>query len=196
MGGVKVRSLCVSLRQSNRKRQGLINPIINMKTVNPMKRNYRRIILAVLVAACLPALAQEYRFVVWTGSGGRISYPLSERPNVAHSDGIITVSTTTAAVEYPRTDVSKFTLAYEDGGTVRAENIPAVDKGDFTRHGDTVELSGFDAGTAVSVFTVDGQTVISNSVREDGTLTLDLSHLGSGIYLVTTGSITHKIIKR
>ena len=46
------------------------------------------------------------------------------------------------------------------------------------------------------MFTVGGQIVISDRIGSEGTLSLDLSRLGSGIYIVSTESITFKIIKR
>ena len=157
-------------------------------------RHYRRNILAMLVAVTLPAFAQGYWLVVWLDSGGRISYPLTERPKVTHSGAVLTVSTTGTTVEYTKPEVHKFTLSDTDLGGV--ESSVADSAGELSRFGDTVELSGFAAGTSVSIYSVSGQRVISGRTLEDGTLTLDLSHLGSGIYLVTTGSITHKIIKR
>ena len=150
--------------------------------------------MAMLVAACLPALAQDYWFVVWTGSGGRISYPLTERPKVTHSGETLTVTTTATAVEYPKQAVSKFTLSDTEIGGV--ERISADRAGELSRKGNTMELSGFAAGSTVNVFNTGGQRLISECTLEDGTLSLDLSPLGSGIYIISTGSITHKIIKR
>ncbi len=150
--------------------------------------------MAMLVAACLPAFAQGYWFVVWTGTGGRISYPLAERPKVTHSGETLTVTTTATTVEYPKQAVSKFTLSDTEIGGV--ERISADRAGELSRKGNTVELSGFAAGTTVNVFNVSGLRVISGCVSADGTLSLDLSPLGKGIYIISTGSITHKIIKR
>lgn len=157
-------------------------------------KHYRRNILAMLVAMTLPAFAQEHQFVVWLDSGGQISYSLTERPKVTHSGETFIVSTTSVTVEYAKSEVHKFTLT--DMKHSGIESVVSIDAGKLSRRGDTVELSGFRAGTSVSVFTIGGQAVISGCVGSNGTLTLDLSHFGNGIYLVTTGSITHKIIKR
>ena len=150
--------------------------------------------MSLLVTVSLPAFAQGYWFVVWTGSGGRISYPLTERPKVIHSGESLTVTTTATTVEYPKSEVSKFTLSDTELGGV--ESISADRAGELFRKGNTVELSGFAVGTTVSVFTVSGQRIISECVSADGTLSLDLSPIKSGIYIISTGSITHKIIKR
>ncbi len=157
-------------------------------------RHYRRNILSMLVAVALPAMAQGQWFVVWLDGGGQISYPLTERPKVTHSGATLTVSTTGTTVEYTKSEVHKFTLGDTESGGV--ECIISDNAGRLSRNGDTVELSGFVAGTSVSVFTVGGQAVIRERIGADGTLSLDLSPLRGGIYLVTTGSITHKIIKR
>lgn len=138
----------------------------------------------------------EYYFVVWTKNGGTISYPLSERPEVTQSGDKLVVTTTTAAVDYPKTGVVKFTLTDEGGAPSGVESVSADSKaGAFTRHGDVVELSGFRPGSVVGVYTVGGQTVTSGRVGGDGAYSLDLSGLGAGIYIVSTESITFKIKK-
>lgn len=161
-------------------------------------RHYRRNILSVLVAFALPAMAQGHWFVVWLDNGGQISYPLTERPKVTRSGGTLTVSTTATTVEYAESEVHKFTLSDTGLGDVEGGvgSIAAVHEGELSRNGDSIELRGFSAGTSVSVYSVSGQRVLSERVGADGALSLDLSPLRSGIYLVTTGSITHKIIKR
>ena len=57
-----------------------------------------------------PDEAAAIDFVVWTHSGEKIAYRLSEHPVVTHSGDRLTLTTNAGAVEYTAGDVWKFTF--------------------------------------------------------------------------------------
>ncbi len=86
-----------------------------MKQFNPLIR------LLLLMLVSVPAFSQTgtttvpdeapaIDFVVWTHSGEKIAYRLSEHPVVTHSGDKLTLTTNTGAVEYTAGDVWKFTF--------------------------------------------------------------------------------------
>lgn len=86
-----------------------------MKQLKPLIR------LLLLFVGVIPAFSQTapltatneapaINFVVWTHSGERITYPLSEHPVVTHIGDKLKLSTHTGAVEYTATEVRKFTF--------------------------------------------------------------------------------------
>lgn len=137
-----------------------------------------------------------YVFVVWTQSGEQISYPLAERPVVTQTNESLVVTTTATTVEYPKTGVRKFTLKSGAEDSDGIETIVGDKSGMLMQRGNTVCMSGFRAGSDVRVFTVSGQNVSVGHIGNDGTLMLDLSQLAAGVYIISTESITYKIIKR
>ena len=60
---------------------------------------------------------------------------------------------------------------------------------------DVINVSGASAGTKVTVYTTTGMAMTSAVVAES-TLTLDLSNLASGTYIVAVGKQSVKVAKR
>lgn len=141
--------------------------------------------------------ASEYSFVVWDKSGVQISYGLTERPKVTQTMENLVINTTTTIVEYPKTDVHKFTLVMhvDDSGTTNVDTIK--ENGcRFTQANNIVSLCHCDAGESVRVYTSAGVLVESKCANEDGALSIDLGYLSQGIYIIQTKSITFKTIKQ
>ena len=63
------------------------------------------------VSADAPDDFPSINFVVWTHSGEKISYPLSEHPVVIPNGNKLQLSTNIGTVEYTTTDVKKFTFS-------------------------------------------------------------------------------------
>lgn len=154
---------------------------------------FRLVILAFLVMLSMPVVADEYCFVVWTKRGEQISIPLIEKPKIINSGDNLIMNTTTTTVEYPKTEVGKFTLNLQEPGGIDAGEMSDCE---IIHNGNIVILSGLRAGSEVKVFTIGGYAVLTGCVGDDGSLALDLSPLGQGIYIVSTENITCKIIKR
>lgn len=137
--------------------------------------------------------ADEYCFNVWTKSGEQISFPISEKPKVTHNNDGFIVSSTSTSIEYAAADVKKFTLA--PIGSDGVEPIKPLNS-NICQFDNTLMLSGFRVGSIVKIITINGQTLIVETIHNDGTLSIDLSSLNKGVYIVSTESITCKFIKR
>lgn len=154
-------------------------------------------LLLAVQGAVMKAAAEEtasYSLVVWTSDGGSVSYDFGEEPRVTHADGILTVTTTADAVEYPAEYVSRFTISKEDV----AVGVDEVDgtQGEMSKRGDTLSFRSFPAGSSVSVYSISGALMTSGQVDADGNLVIFVGGYPSGAYIVKTASITYKIIKK
>ena len=61
---------------------------------------------------------------------------------------------------------------------------------------DALVFSGCRPGELVVVYTAGGRLVSQSRIGDDGSLTLSLSSLGQGLYIVKAGSANIKIMKK
>ena len=152
-----------------------------------------KILSAILLMYSSAVFAEGYNFMVWTKSGEQIKFPVKEKPKVTHNNDSFIVSSTTTSIEYVATNVKKFTLEPIDPDGI--EPIKPLDS-NICQFDNTLILSGFIAGSIVKIITLNGQSMITETIHNDGTLSIDLSSLNKGIYIVSTECITCKFIKR
>lgn len=137
----------------------------------------------------------EHNLIVWTYAGETFCYLLSERPKVTQTTSSLVLTTTKTEVEYSKDDVWKFTMQDLSAEAVGIENI-RTDNNELTQCDNVVYLSNCRAGTEVRIYSVSGVLYYSQKVSEDGSLEINLNNLNSGVYIISTESITYKIIKR
>lgn len=154
---------------------------------------FTKILSAILLMFSSTIFADEYCFKVWTKSGEQISFPISEKPKITHNNDNFIVSSTSTSVEYAAADVKKFTLEPVDPDGI--ETIKPLNS-NICQFDNTLMLSGFRTGSIVKIITLNGQSLITETINNDGTLSIDLSSLNKGIYIVSTECITCKFIKR
>lgn len=147
-----------------------------------------------LTGISLSAWAEEQvsTLDVWTKSGERITYYLSEHPVAAYSGSDLVLKTDELTVNYPLSELHKFTFSSE---VASVETIP-LPNGRMQMQRGMLCLSGFRAGERVSIYSMGGQNVMSATISADGTVTLFIQSLATGVYVVKAGSVTHKIIKQ
>ena len=141
-----------------------------------------------------------YYFVAWLNDGSRYAYALDEHPVVSYSDGELLLDTHTQRVAYSAAEVRKFTFSLSDISS-DGENPPArvsspESPQQFSLQQGNVYFSGCRAGSSISIYTLDGKLL--QTVRADaiGNACLVTGTYPSGVYIIKTETITHKIIKR
>lgn len=155
-----------------------------------MRKKY--LLTTALFLASITAFAEQYVFVVWTDAGEQISYPLSDKPKVTQNDDVLVVTTTDTSVEYPKSDVEKFTLAFQT-----VTNVEEIEINSSIRHTrECIEMANCRAGSIVTMYSTSGQLIRSYTVADDGTLSIDISALESGIYILSNENITYKLLKQ
>ena len=141
----------------------------------------------------LSAAAEEQLSLVITRTDGTTTvFALDEQPVTSFTRDDLVITTATDSYSYPLTSISRFTY----------ENTPAgVDK--VTRSGITVAqrggflvVSGLPAGQTVALYGVDGRQQAAAQASGTAPVSIALSHLPGGMYVVKTDSATFKILKK
>ena len=142
-----------------------------------------------------------YYFVAWLNNGNRYAYALDEHPVVTYSNGELLLDTRYEQISYPATEVRKFTFSASDNtheeplppstglNSIEHEQLKALQHGDMF-------FSGCKGGSSVCVYSIDGKHIHTTQVDENGNARIMLSSYPSGVYIIKTETITHKIIKR
>lgn len=123
-----------------------------------------------LLMGGLPVFAQN-TLNVWLIDGSKVSFTFAEKPVVSHADNILSISSTAASVEYPVSDVVRFT--FEDAETTKVLSVKS------------------DVAGEVSVFDLQGTLV----KRFKGS-SFSLEGLPQGVYIIKSNRSTYKFIKK
>ena len=108
---------------------------------------------------------------VWLTDGGKVSFTFAEKPVVSHADNILTISSAAASVEYPISDVVRFT--FEDAETTKVLSVKS------------------DIAGEVRVFNLKGTLV-----KRFAGSTFSLEGLPHGVYIIKSNRSTYKVIKK
>lgn len=133
-------------------------------------------------------------FVLYLNSGERITFVISNQPKVVNMDYIISITENGTTVEYPLTDIHKYTMEMEQptgiDGTVNETS------GSIKNETGSIILSGFKAGAPVIVSNLNGMVVYKSEIDANGSLSLSTSQYPEGIYIVKVQNKTLKFVKR
>ena len=154
----------------------------------------RLIVLLSVMLLGLTAKAQTAQYLIVTQQDeSQVSFALAEKPVVTLTDGIFKTETPTQTFEVAIADVLNYTFSdqapYTDIDEVKTDTKPVIDAGH-------AHLTGLKPGTMINVVTVDGRRAASATATASGTVDIDLSGLGNGVFILTTPSASYKIYNR
>lgn len=132
-----------------------------------------------------------YDFVVWQISGEKVKYSLTENPKVSHNGTNLVVTTTSASIMYDVANIVKFTIEESSGVEEVTENQTEI-----VVKSNVLYLSGFAMNIKVVISDITGKFVYTGCTDENGTLSIDFSEYGAGVYVVSSNSVNCKIIKK
>ena len=132
-------------------------------------------LLATVAAA---AHGAETALIVHQKSGGTVEFAFSEKPVVTYADGCLVVSVQGASVEYPLSDMQKFTFGEVSDQYTRIV-APAQRKPQPT-----------------CIYNVGGVLLRTLQPSADGTTPASLDGLPAGTYIIKNGTTTYKTIKK
>ena len=133
-----------------------------------------------------------YKLVLWFTNGTTAVYALQDEPVITYSEETLTVDCKDVHNEIAFADIIKYT--FETG---KPDNISQTKQGrDFAMEGNTLLLQAPEGGLNVQIMTIDGKTIVSQSMAAGEQTTISLSSLHTGIYLIKLNNTTYKIIKK
>lgn len=158
-----------------------------------MKTKLCSLLLLMLISAQSYAAQQQVALIVELIDGTTQEYVIGVDPRVTFEGDNVVIKSQLAETELPKQQVERFYFNLpEDIPTAISDNkvAPAVS---FSYDGCMVHVTG--AGHSVQVYDLNGR-LMCNAQCSDGTATIDMSGLNSGVYIVKTQSQTIKILKK
>ncbi len=162
----------------------------------PMK-HLRRILMALglfgLGAASVKAQSTVKGIVIETAGGQRTEYALTETPELTYDGNTVTLTTKNVSVNYTATQIVKVELT-----DIHETSIEAVkkEKGQLVVLADQILLSGLSANEKVQLYNESGILRSSWKVASNGKLTISLSDLSRGMYIIKTNHQSFKVTRK
>lgn len=132
------------------------------------------------------------RLVIWQKDGSKVSYNLDEQPKTTFTTEDLVITTTTTSISYPLAKIQRYTY---EGGTLSVRDVKQ-DGISLSHDGDLIIVKGLASGKSVTVHRVDGVQLLTKRSDGSDSLTLSLSSLPSGVYVIKADEITYKFLKR
>lgn len=153
----------------------------------------RIITLSLLVILAIPAISQN-TLTVHQKDGQQFSYGFEEKPVVTFTDNNLIIKSTSVEVSYELSQLAKFTF---DNIDTDVENIKEdISKASITLDEYTVKISGAKPGITVSLISSDGKLLHSYKTDKEGSVIFSISELSEGTYIITSESLTFKVLKK
>lgn len=150
---------------------------------------FRRASATLLCAlAMATASAQVKYLIVSRTDGSEASFAIADNPVIKNSASELTVETTDAMITVPFEELDSYSFSE----TVGVEEITAGESHSY-RNGQ-VTFNGLKPGSEIYVYALDGREVMRGAADADGYSSLDLRGLGTGVYIVRTGTSSFKFI--
>jgi len=130
--------------------------------------------------------------VVWQKDGSKVYYSLDEQPKTTFTIDDLVITTNSTTINYPLSKIQRYTY---EGGALGISNVSS--DGIFISHrGDEIIVTGLPDGKSVTVYGVDGKALLLSHSDGSSCLSLSLSKLPTGVYVVKAETINYKFIKR
>jgi hypothetical protein len=121
------------------------------------------------------------------------TYELAEQPVITVVGTELKIVANHADVSIPLTDVVRYT--FQKRSTTGIDEVDTNQEVIDYKDG-VLTLSGLEAGTPISLYTIDGRLLQAHTVADDGTYRQSLASLRQGVYVVKVNHKSYKIMKR
>ena len=135
------------------------------------------------------------QMTVWLASGEKMAFLTSEKPEFQLHGDTLTVTSMRVKADYLMKDIDKFTFEdAEETGIRLAKGSNGKAEAQF-KDGAIVITNG-KPGEQVTVASLNGIVVASPTIGNDGKMSIDLTSLGTGTYIIQIGQASIKFHKR
>lgn len=145
-----------------------------------------------LLAMFTNQTANAQRLVIWQKDGSKVNYNLDEQPKTTFTKDDLVITTATATISYPLAKIQRYTY---EGGTLSVRDIKE-DGVSISHSGDHIVVKGLTSGKTVIVYRVDGTQLLTQRSDSSDRMTISLSSLPAGVYIIKADEITYKFLKR
>lgn len=143
------------------------------------------------------AVAEEhYSLNIHLKSGDTFGIAFSQKPTIKMDGSSVIFSSDIASAEYPASAIDHFTIDKGDIYTL-IHLIPKDEESiSWQDERQNILLVNGNPGQLVQVLSIEGNTVATQHIGKDRRLLLSLDNYPTGIYIVTTGKSSFKIIRK
>lgn len=121
------------------------------------------------------------------------TYELAEQPVITVVGTELKIVANHADVSIPLSDVVRYT--FQKRSTTGIDEVDTNQEVIDYKDG-VLTLSGLEAGTPISLYTIDGRLLQAHTVADDGTFRQSFASLRQGVYVVKVNHKSYKIMKR
>lgn len=155
-----------------------------------MKRLFVCVLSALII---LPIFAQN-TLTIHQKDGQKFSYGFEEKPVVSFNGDTLIIRSTNTVIHYGISSLSKFT--YDDNETSVGLVKSDTNKASISLDEYTINIAGAKADIKVMLIGADGKQLASYKTDKEGTVTFSISELPNGAYIISSESLTVKILKK
>ena len=131
--------------------------------------------------------------VVEMKTGEKIEYFLTDTPQLKHNDESVLLTTKKTNVEYETSRIAKVYFSESVNSGIKDIKISDTVIQLFP---ESIHLIGFSPNESIQILSLNGKVYRSLSVSNDGSLTISLSDLSIGVYIIKSTNQSFKITRR
>ena len=132
--------------------------------------------------------------VVWKADGTKAYYELNDMPETTFEDGKLVIRTQSATVEYPMSEVLRYT--YDGVGTNGVSKARGLHGAMVKRELNSVTIVNLKEGSQVQLFNSEGALLDTKTSNGEEPVVISVANQPNGVYMVKYESQTLKLIKR
>ena len=151
------------------------------------------IISILLLVASITTFAQN-TLTIHQKNGEQLSFGFEDKPVIKFTDNEIVLTSAKTELRFQLANVAKLTFDDIDDAVISIKADGA--KASITLDEYTVSISGAKADAAIQLIASDGKQLQSYKVSQDGTVTFSIADFQDGTYIISTDSLTVKILKK
>ena len=164
---------------------------IVITTLNPMKRILTFLVLALMPMFFLHSMAQgNATLVLWHADGTTTDVALYLMPKVEFQNDKVIITSTVLDMEYPKENILRF--SYKGNGT--GITTPKTEA-NYSQEGDRLVFHGITSIDKVAIYTTNGIRVPVHLTAAGEGVTLSLSSIPQGVYVLSVNGKTSKFTR-
>ena len=150
--------------------------------------------ICVVSKVCASDKIEDYTYVlIWNADGTNCAYKCADRPAIIPTKECLVLRVNGTEVQYPINEFRKFSFGKTDDfeSGIQTPSTQAV----FEVTQNEIRISGLKGTKTAHVYATDGKNMLSGKASS-GQITLDVSKLKAGVYVVKCGTENFKFLKK
>lgn len=152
-----------------------------------------RLLLAFLLTALCSVASGQNSIAIHQKDGQVAKFAFSEKPVVTYSGNDLVVTTTKTTVQYPVYMLQK--VAFDVSDELANDIEEVKQQAQFRFEGETLNISGGEPGSSVSIYNMGGVMVGQYRLDSDGRASISIQSMDKNLYIVKTTRFTFKFRK-